>query len=156
ITLLSTDLTGDPDLDAFTDDGTPGNGHFPLLFSSRAIDAGNEATCPSTDQLGQPRVGICDIGAIEFQLPNKCPLPLGFWKTPSVAWPVTSLPLGSQTYTQTELLALLNPPPRGDASLILADQLIAAKLNIANGSDPAPVSATIADADSLLSQFGNL
>src|SRR5262249_7944323 len=34
ITLLSTDLTGDPDLDAFTDDGTPGNGHFPLLFSS--------------------------------------------------------------------------------------------------------------------------
>jgi len=69
---------------------------------------------------------------------------------------VTSLTLGSQIYTQTELLALLNTSPRGDASLILAHQLIAAKLNIANGSDPAPVSATITDADSLLSQFGNL
>ena len=31
--------------------------------------------------------------------------------------------------------------------------LIAAKLNIANGSDPTPVSATIADADRLLSGF---
>jgi hypothetical protein len=51
-------------------------------------------------------------------------------------------------------MVLFDTPPRADASLILADQLIAAKLNIANGSDPAPVSATITDADRLLSQFG--
>src|SRR2546422_7604378 len=86
---------------------------------------------------------------------NKCPLGQGFWKNHPAAWPVTSLTLGSQSYTQAALLALLDTPPRGDASLILADQLIAAKLNIANGSDPAPVSATITDADSLLSQFGS-
>jgi hypothetical protein len=67
---------------------------------------------------------------------------------------VTSLTLGSQTYTQAQLLTVLTTPVRGDASLILADQLIAAKLNIAHGSDPAPVSPTIAHADSLLSQFG--
>jgi hypothetical protein len=67
ITLLPSDLTGDPGLDAFTDNGTPGNGHFPLLPDSAAIDAGNDAACPSTDQLGEPRVGPCDIGAIEFQ-----------------------------------------------------------------------------------------
>jgi hypothetical protein len=42
---------------------------------------------------------------------------------------------------------------RGDASLILADQLIAVQLNIANGSPPAPIRSTIADADTLLSQF---
>jgi Carboxypeptidase regulatory-like domain len=66
-TLLPSDLTGDPGLDAFADDGTPGNGHFPLLFTSQAINAGNDAACPPTDQLGQPRVGRCDIGAIEFQ-----------------------------------------------------------------------------------------
>ena len=35
----------------------------------------------------------------------------------------------------------------GDASLILAYQLIAAKLNIDNGSNPAPISSTITDAD---------
>jgi hypothetical protein len=67
ITLQSSDLTGDPGLDAFTDDGTPGNGHVPLLSTSRAIDAGNDAACPKRDQLGEKRVGLCDIGAIEFQ-----------------------------------------------------------------------------------------
>ena len=30
-TLQPSDLTGDPGFDAFTDNGTPGNGHFPLL-----------------------------------------------------------------------------------------------------------------------------
>jgi hypothetical protein len=67
ITLQSSDLTGDPGLDAFTDDGTPGNGHVPLQPGSPAIDAGNDAFCPRTDQLGEPRAGPCDIGAIEFQ-----------------------------------------------------------------------------------------
>jgi hypothetical protein len=66
---------------------------------------------------------------------------------------VTSLTLGSQTYTQAALLTLFDTPPRSDASLILAHQLIPAKLNIVNGSDPTPVSATITDGDSLLSQF---
>jgi hypothetical protein len=69
ITLQATDLTGDPDLGAFTDDRTPGKGHFPLLEGSPAIDAGDDQVCPATDQLGQPRVGVCDIGAIEFQPP---------------------------------------------------------------------------------------
>jgi hypothetical protein len=53
----------------------------------------------------------------------------------------------------TELLAILNTPSGGDASIILAKQLIAAKLNIANGSDPTPVSSTLTHADSLLSMF---
>ena len=39
---------------------------------------------------------------------------------------------------------------KADASLILADQLIAAKLNIANGADGTPVTSTIADADVVL------
>jgi hypothetical protein len=61
--------------------------------------------------------------------------------------------LGSQTYTKAELLNILNNSGTGDASVILAIQLIAAKLNIAAGSDPTPVSSTIAHADSLLSMF---
>jgi hypothetical protein len=67
IPMQGTDLTGDPGLGAFTDDGTPGDGHFPLLPTSPAINAGNPAACPKQDQLGEPRVGPCDIGAIEFQ-----------------------------------------------------------------------------------------
>jgi hypothetical protein len=61
--------------------------------------------------------------------------------------------LGNQTYSKSQLLNLLGTSSTTDASLILARQLIAAKLNIANGSDPGPVSATIADADSRLSAF---
>jgi cysteine synthase len=84
---------------------------------------------------------------------NRCPQGQGFWKNHPGLWPVTSLTLGRQTYTQAELLALFDTPPRGDASVILTHQLIAAKLNIASGSNPAPISSTIADADNLLSQF---
>ena len=66
ISLLPHDLTGDPGLDAFTDNGKPGNGHFPLLPTSQAIDARNDAVCPRKDQIGQRRIGPCDIGAIRF------------------------------------------------------------------------------------------
>jgi hypothetical protein len=79
-----------------------------------------------------------------------CPLTQGFWKNHPGAWPVHSLTLGTQIYNMAQLLVILNTPSGGDASLILAKQLIAAKLNIANGSDPTPIAATIATADALL------
>ena len=83
-----------------------------------------------------------------------CPQTQGYWKNNPDAWPVNSLTLGSQTYTKTELLTILRTATRGDASLILAHQLIAAKLNIANGSgEPAPVPSTITHADSVLGGF---
>jgi hypothetical protein len=67
ITLLPNDIIGDSGVGTFTDDGTAGNGHLPLLANSLAIDAANPATCPEKDQIGQSRVGPCDIGAIERQ-----------------------------------------------------------------------------------------
>jgi hypothetical protein len=80
-------------------------------------------------------------------------LTIGYWKNHQNAWPVSSLVLGGKTYTKVELLAILNSPGGGDASMILAVQLIAAKLNIAAGSDPTPISSTITHADSLLAMF---
>jgi len=41
-----------------------------------------------------------------------------------------------------------------DASLVLARQLIAAKLNLANGSDPTTIGTTVAEADRLLAVSG--
>lgn len=67
ITWEASDVTGDPSFGAFTDTGLPGQSYVPLHPESLAIDAGDTTTCPATDQLGQPRVGPCDIGAIEFQ-----------------------------------------------------------------------------------------
>jgi hypothetical protein len=71
-TFLPSDLTGDPGLDTFKHSEDAGKSHFPLLASSQAIDAGNNILCLinpllATDQLGLPRVGNCDIGAVEFQ-----------------------------------------------------------------------------------------
>jgi hypothetical protein len=87
ITLQASDLTGDPSLDVFTDDFTPGHGHFPLLATSQAINAGNDAACPPTDQLGQPRVDQCDIGAIEFQPSDTTPPVITVSATPEILWP---------------------------------------------------------------------
>jgi hypothetical protein len=60
---------------------------------------------------------------------------------------------GSQSYSKSELLALLAITSSGKASVILTRQLIAARLSIAHGSDPAPISAVLANADALLSAF---
>jgi hypothetical protein len=64
------DLVGDPDLGDFADDGASGHVYFPLLPASRAIDAGDGAACPPTDQLGHPRFNVCDIGAVECTPPR--------------------------------------------------------------------------------------
>ena len=78
---------------------------------------------------------------------NTCPISLDHWRAHPESWPIDNLTLGSETYDKTELLDLVNTRPRGtnfiDASLTLAHQLIAAKMNVANGSDPAPISGRL-------------
>jgi hypothetical protein len=92
-------------------------------------------------------VPISATGSLVCAVANQCPLTQGFWKNHPAAWPVSSLTLGTVTYTEAQLITILKTPVAGDASLILADQLIAAMLNVANGSNPAPISATITDAN---------
>lgn len=76
----------------------------------------------------------------------------GYWKNHPEAWPVTSLTLGAITYDQAQLLAILNTPVRGDATIILAYHLIAAKLNVANGADPT-IQGAIDQADAYLTMY---
>jgi hypothetical protein len=70
--LQSSDVIGDPGLGPMADDGSAGNAHFPLLSTSPAINAGNAAACPATDQLGRPWIR-CDIGSISFRRVNEAP-----------------------------------------------------------------------------------
>jgi hypothetical protein len=60
--------------------------------------------------------------------------------------------LGAQFYSQAELQAIV-PGGGGDASTILAVQLVATKLNVAAGADPTPIAAALLQADTLLGQF---
>jgi CSLREA domain-containing protein len=59
--------SGDPSLGALADNGGPTQ-TIGLLFGSTAIDAGNLAACPATDQRGvsRPQGSGCDIGAFEL------------------------------------------------------------------------------------------
>lgn len=55
----------DPLLDDLAENGGPTMTQA-LLQGSPAIDAGDPGDCPSTDQRGYFRFGVCDIGAFEF------------------------------------------------------------------------------------------
>lgn len=79
-----------------------------------------------------------------------CTFTQGYWKNHPSAWPVTSLTVGTVVYTQAELLSILGQSVRGNGLVSLAHQLIAAKLNVANGADPSVISATIAVVDALI------
>jgi hypothetical protein len=104
-------------------------------------------TCTATDQAGLS--ASCSF-TVTVTPGNKCPLGEGYWKNHTNLWAVNSLTLGSVTYTKVQLISILNSPTKGDASVILAKQLIAALLNLANGSNPVAVCNTIADANSAL------
>lgn len=82
--------------------------------------------------------------------PSGCVFGFGYWKNHPQAWPVTELQLGNVTYTQDQLLSIMDEPVHGNGLVSLAHHLITAKLNVANGADPSCIQQTIADADALI------
>jgi hypothetical protein len=58
-------VVADPLLGSLADNGGPTLTHA-LLAGSPAIDAGDNAVCPATDQRGVARDAACDIGSFEY------------------------------------------------------------------------------------------
>ncbi len=113
-------------------------------------------TNPQTLNLTGPATVTANF---EVVVTGVCPQPNGYWKSNPAEWPASALPmmLGTLSYTQQQLLTILNTHvgsgTKADASLILAYQLIAAKLNIAAAAEaPAPVPATIVAADNAIGE----
>ena len=88
-----------------------------------------------------------------------CTYTQGYWKTHgpvptgnnSNEWPVTSLTLGSVTYSDLQLLAILDKSAAGGNGLVsLAHQLIAARLNEANGVNVSAIAGALAQADAMI------
>jgi hypothetical protein len=75
---------------------------------------------------------------------------LGYWKNNPSAWPVQSIVVGGVTYSKQQALAILKTAPGGDATYILAHQLIPAKLNVLSGVENNVISGVIAQADAWL------
>jgi hypothetical protein len=95
---------------------------------------------------------LTTFAAAFFTVPGasaqSCTASQGYWKTHPADWTLTSVSLGATTYSAEQARNFLKAPPKGDASLILAKQLIAALLNSASGaSEPPEVSTAIAAAD---------
>ena len=81
---------------------------------------------------------------------HNCTYTAGYWKTHPTAWLIDALVIGGVTYTKVKAIAILQTSPRGDATYILAHQLIATKLNVLNGSDPSKIATTVKQADNWL------
>ena len=79
-----------------------------------------------------------------------CTFTQGYWKTHPDAWPVDSLMLGTVMYSQAQLLSILHQPAQGNGLVILAHQLIAVLLNIANGADDTDVAMAVTAAQALI------
>lgn len=105
----------------------------------------------------------CSTLPCNQELGHGCTLTQGYWKNHNdtvctldptsplcVVWPVTNLNLGTVNYTEAQLLSILNTSASGNGLIALAHQLIAAKLNIANGADGTAVAQAILDADALI------
>ena len=126
----------------------------PVTVTYTVIDSTKDAdfTLQAQD-LGQHFTALVAVhcAAVLVCNPNICVVTQGFWKNQPEDWPVTSLTLGTVTYTQAQLLTILGEPVRGNGLVSLSKQLIAAKLNQANGACvPAAVAAAITLADALI------
>ncbi len=88
-------VNANPLLGPLADNGGPTKTHA-LLTGSGAINTGNTATSPTTDQRGAARVGTADIGAFEFNDSTPTPTP-----TPTPTITPTPTPTATPTPTPT-------------------------------------------------------
>lgn len=106
---------------------------------------GSSWTCPGNGR--DSFLSICTSACCT----SGCTRTQGYWKNHEDSWPVGSLTLGTVSYTQTQLLAILDQPVAGNGLISLAHQLIAAKLNTSGGGCvPQSVTDAIAAADALI------
>ena len=83
--------------------------------------------------------------------PQNCTYTQGYWKNHTAAWPTASITLGTVSYTASQLLDIFNTPAKGNGLIFLAHQLIAARLNEANGATvPTNLQSAMAQADALI------
>lgn len=79
------------------------------------------------------RIGYTASGRADARMPEGCTLSASEWAGEKHAWPVEKLLLGGREYDKDELKALLATTPAGDASVLYARQVVAARLNEASG-----------------------
>lgn len=114
--------------------------------------------CAFANEVAHPyeRSGFTENFETTTILEQDCTFTIGFWKNHPEAWPPGCFPmtLGSNAYSSAEVMAILNQSTGGNGAISLAHQLIATKLNICQGANPAAVAACVTAADAHLSGCG--
>lgn len=77
----------------------------------------------------------------------------GYWMNHPEAWPVEELTVGGVTYTMCDIIINMRHPVKKDMTYQMFAHLVAAKLNVLIGNDPAPVMATIEAGDAWLAAY---
>lgn len=138
-----------------------------LTFTEEFTAVGGDGPVPDsgTGRAWDPTLKKCVPGPTPTRKPSHTPKPTrtptptpaqactltqGYWKNHPDSWPVSSLSLGSVSYTKAQLLSIFGQPVAGNGLISLAHQLIAAKLNIAAGSDATPILGVVTTADVLI------
>jgi parallel beta-helix repeat protein len=133
------------------------------IMFSRSTDCGGTWSTPTPISVGgtvgqgatiavAPATGRVYVAWRQFRLATvDCVQQKGYWKDASSVWPVASLEVGGVSYTRDEALVILQQAyPPSDAPGILAQQLIAAKLNVLSGADNEEIEPVITAADAWL------
>jgi hypothetical protein len=148
--------------DLFFDEGVSTTNPFALKpvgeyrFTAIALPTkGNKQSEPSLELIAGPL-----IPPPECPTPPNCTANLAFWKSngPGICsansgpnlWPTDTLKLGNNTYDASSLCVILLRKAGEFDCNAMAQQLIAAKLNVARGADPTVIAAHIEAADLLI------
>ncbi len=114
--------------------------HEDFFVELREIEPAGLAVAP------QPR------GRVSILNDDFCARSPGYWQHHSDLWPLSELALGDQQIDQSGTLALLQYGG-SDAASKLARQLITTELNLAVGSDPLDILATVEAAHAFLADW---
>ena len=115
-----------------------------IMFSS-SVDCGANWSAPlelsAPDTLNQgvslavsPTTGDVWVAWRQFETDPtylSCAFGGGYWKNRPEEWPLEFIEMGGVTYSRADAIAILDSSTHGDATYILAQQLIPAKLNMA-------------------------
>ncbi len=82
--------------------------------------------------------------------PQGCTYSMDYWMNHPEAWPVESIMIGDDIYSQDKAIEILATQPKGNATYILIHQLIPAILNAENGADETAIEDVRAEAEAWL------
>lgn len=127
-----------------------------FTFSAHFDDLQPDDMVPDADvSTGAP---VCETITLAPPVTNPPPGTgtIGYWKNHPADWPANcDLTLaGSSTDPKVFAMNVLESPVRGDKTVSMAKQLVAAKLNVCAGNESSCVNQTILDAGNWLSTYG--